>query len=486
MAVFGRILLWILILLLVLLLIAVIRALGMKMPAPGARKACSVDQAGLDAYAAQFGSLLKIRTISKNEEDDLSQFDRLHEQIDKLFPLCAKTLTREVHDGTLLYHWQGRDAKALPILLMGHQDVVPASEEGWTCPPFAGEVKDGVLYGRGTLDDKCNIFTQMSAIEQLLKEGFVPACDVWLEYSINEEISGHGAANAVKWFQSKGIRFAIVLDEGGAVVDRAMPGMDRPYAVVGITEKGYIDVKITAKGSGGHSSAPRKSTCVTRLTSFMDEVNRKQPFRRHIAKPVKDMFTGLAPSFSFPMRLILGNLWLFEPLLVKVLPAASAQAGALLGTTCCFTMMKGSEAPNVIPSEAYVVANLRPGFEQGVQESLAVLKRYADRYDLQMEVLSQRECSPITPTDTAVYHYLEQCIRECYPDCGCSPYVMTGGTDCRWYPPVSGNCLRFAPIRMSAKQMGSCHGIDECVDLPALSDGIDFYKHFLRGWQNQQ
>lgn len=430
----------------------------------------------------RFARMIRIPTLSRNPGEDLTQFDKLHEVIDDLFPLCKKNLEKTVLDGVLLYHWKGSDPDKLPILLMGHQDVVPVDENNWTEKPFGGEIKDGRLYGRGTIDDKCNIFTQMSAIEDLLKKGFVPKQDIWLEYSVNEETSGPGAASAVKWFQEHHITFDCAWDEGGAVVDKAMKGMDRPYAVIGITEKGYMDVKITARGEGGHSSAPKKNTTVSRLTDFMYEVNHSHPFEMKMTPHVKAMFANLAPSFGFGMRLIFGNLWLFSGLLTKLMPSINAEGAAMLGTTCTFTMMHGSEASNVIPSEAYVIANLRTGFTQDTKETLDILKKIAGKYDLDVEVLYERESSPVTPTDSKVYHYLENCIAHQFPDCGCSPYVMTGGTDNRSYAVLTKNCLRFYPVRLTSDQLGRMHGNDENISLDSCSDAIDFYEYFIENY----
>lgn len=481
----GMILLWVVIIFLILVLIAVIHTLTLKAPERKPAKPCARTADELNEMGNRFARLIQVKTISLPDDSDaLEPFDQLHLVIDELFPLCHQQLEKTVLHGVLIYRWKGKDSKAMPILLMGHQDVVPADPEGWSQPPFSGNINEGKLWGRGTLDDKCNIFCEMSAVENLLKQGFVPPCDVYLQYSVNEETSGHGAESAVNWFKERNIRFAAVWDEGGAVIDKAMAGMDRPYAVIGITEKGYIDLKITARGAGGHSSAPKSVTAVTRLADFMHEVDHAQPFKREFTPQVSAMFTNMAPSFGFGMRLLLGNLWLFNPLLTVVMPKINAQAGALLGTTCTFTMMKGSDATNVIPTEAYVIANLRTGFTEGVDASVAKLQKIADKYDLSLEILSSREASPVTPQDSNVFKYLQQCIADCYPDCGCSPYVMTGGTDSRHYSCISDNVLKFYPIRITSAQLGSMHNINECIDLTSCSDAIDFYQYFLEHYQS--
>ncbi|MBO5976516.1 MAG: M20/M25/M40 family metallo-hydrolase, partial [Oscillospiraceae bacterium] len=296
--------------------------------------------------------------------------------------------------------------------------------------------------------------------------------------------SGSGASMAVEWFRERGISFAIVLDEGGAVIEQAVPGMDRPYAVVGITEKGYVDVKISASGKGGHSSTPPRHTPAARLFAFAAEVEKRRPFRKAIIPETKAMFAALAPSFSFGLRMVLCNLWLFRGVLKAVMPRISSFGEAMLATTCCFTMMEGSQKANVIPKEPYLVANLRPSVHQNSDESLRVLKKYADKYDLKIEVLTKRDASPVSNIASKEYAYLCECIREHYPDCGVSPYVIMGGTDCRHYHEISENALRFSPVRMTNAQMASCHAVDENVSVDALAEGVEFFIRFLKGWKN--
>lgn len=202
-----KILLCLLAIVLVLLLVAVIHTCFLRLPQPQPRKPCSRNEAELHEMGERFARMIRVPTLSRNPGEDLSQFDRLHEVIDDLFPLCHEHLEKTVLDGVLLYRWKGKNPDKLPFLMMGHQDVVPVDEKSWHEKPFDGEIRDGKLYGRGTIDDKCNIFCQMSAIEDLLKKGFVPEQDIWLEYSVNEETSGPGAANAVKWFQDHHIVF---------------------------------------------------------------------------------------------------------------------------------------------------------------------------------------------------------------------------------------------------------------------------------------
>ena len=430
----------------------------------------------------KLGAMVRIPTVSKHEHEDLSQFYRFHQELEKLFPLIHEKLEKTVLNGTLLYRWNGADQGKLPVLFMGHQDVVPASDEGWSVPAYSGVTKDGCLYGRGTLDCKGTMYVQLQAVEELLDEGFIPPCDVYLEYSINEETGGDGAASAMRYLREKGIRFAFVMDEGGAVIDEAVPGMDKPYAVIGVTEKGYMDVKITAKGKGGHSSTPPRNTPAARLFAFAAEIERKRPFKKVLIPEVQEMFRQMAPAFSLPLRFLLGNLWLTKPLVMAAMPMVSPFGEALMATTCCFTQMKGSDAANVIPKEPYLIANLRCSVHQNCEESLNVLKKYGKKYDLHFEVLQQRDASPVSDIHSAAYGFIEKTIKAHFPDAGVSPYLIMGGTDCRHFHALTDTALRFAPVRMTNEQNASCHAVDENVTIESLAEGVRFYKRLLKDY----
>lgn len=474
---------WILLgLLAALLCTALVRTLLLKAP-PAVPSEDVIDKALLTGYAEKLGDMIRIPTVSKAEDEDLSLFYAFHRELERLFPQVHSKLEKTLLQGTLLYRWPGRDKDALPILLMGHQDVVPADDKGWRVGAFSGEILDGKIYGRGALDCKSTMFVELQAVEELLSEGFTPKCDVYLEYSINEETGGAGAANAMEYLKAQGIRLALVMDEGGAVIDKAVEGMDRPYAVIGVTEKGYMDVKITARGKGGHSSTPPRNTPAARLFAFAHEIERKRPFRRKLTPEALEMFRAMAPAFSLPLRLVLGNIWLFKPLLMVLMPLVSPFGEAVMATTCCFTMMEGSGAANVIPKEPYLVANLRTAAHQGCDASLAVLEKYARKYNLELEVLLRRDASPVSNIRSKEFAYTVEKIRSHFPEAGVAPYLIMGGTDCRHFHALTENALRFAPVPMTAEQSASCHAVDENVTAASLVKGVRFFRDFLKDWE---
>ena len=473
------ILLVLLAVLLLLLLAAVIRAALMKRkkgePSPSALDAMALDN---DRYVADLARMIGYPTVSRRGETDLAVFAAYRRELESLFPLLHERLEKTVmDDGSLLFRWRGKESQKPAVVLMSHSDVVEATGQ-WSHPPFEGEVAQGRIWGRGTMDTKGSLCAILEAVEGLLADGFTPPVDVYIASSCNEEIMGEGAPKTVKHLLDQGVKLDLVLDEGGAVVEAPMPGLKGHYAMLGILEKGYADVRFVARSKGGHSSTPPKHTPISRLSAFVDHVERHPPFKKKFTPPVKDMFAALAPDMAFPFRLLFGNLWLFGPLLKAVMPGISGQAGALLRTTCAFTMAEGSGAPNVIPETASVTANLRFMVHQPMEDSLEKLRRIAARFDVEMEVLEAHDCSPVVDTQSAAYRYVESCVRKVFPEAGVAPYVMLGGTDARHYAPYA-TAVRFAPLVISGAQMAAVHGRDENIDTAALSGAVGFYRYVL-------
>jgi len=257
-------------------------------------------------------------------------------------------------------------------------------------------------------------------------------------------------------------------------------GVPGNFAMVGVYEKGTGDLKFTARSSGGHASAPRKNTPLARLARFITRVEKANPMTVKFSPEVESMFSRLAPYASFPLRLVLGNLWLFKPILKKALPAISPQAAAMLQTTVAFTMAKGSDGYNIIPQEAYVTANLRFIPHQKVAESVEVLTKLAAKYDIETEVLMADDPSPSLDLTGRAFRLTEAAIARSFPGLPASPYVVTGATDCRFYNDVCDNCVRFAPVIFGPQQMKGMHGIDECIETSCLPGAVDYYKNLIR------
>ena len=441
-----------------------------------------VDGEKAAKYAKDLSRMIRCETISVRESGPAEKVARYRAELEQLFPLVHERLERTLIGDAMLFKWRGTDPARGAVVLMAHSDVVPAAGE-WDHPPFAGEIADGCVWGRGAMDTKGSLCALFNAVEELLAEGFTPPCDVYLASSNNEEIMGDGAPNTVTWLTDHGVKLDLVLDEGGAVIEAPMPGLNGKYAMLGVLEKGYADVRFTAVSAGGHSSTPPKGTPLARLAAFVNRVETRPPFPVKITPPVKAMFAAMAPDMAFPFRLLFGNLWLFGPLLKRVIPKVSGQAGALLHTTCAFTMAQGSDAPNVIPAQASVTANLRFMVHQGREASLQALEKLANKYGLRMEVLYACDCSPVVDVHSAGYAYIRQCVREVFPEAGIAPYVMLGGTDAKHYAKVCDCALRFAPTVLTPQQLASMHASNENLSVDALARAVAFYRRVLTGYR---
>lgn len=473
-------LLFILAVIVIIVAVCLIRAIKVKASSSEKAPAISWTKEEEDKYASVLSDMIKVATVSKARGEDYSDFIELQKVMEKHYPNIFATLEKHDFEGNLLRLWKGTKPEKGAILLMGHQDVVPAAEKEWTRDPFSGAIEDGCIHGRGAMDCKSTLSAEWDAVEELIAEGFRPEEDIWLFSSVNEEISGGGAIDAAKYLKEKGIRLNAVLDEGGAVIGNVFPGLSKPCAAIGIVEKGFCNIKFTARGKGGHASTPPKNTPIARLGMFIAEVEKTDPFKRELITPIPEMFTSIAGHLIFPLRLVMSNLWLFKGLLAKVLPLFSPMAGAFVRTTCAFTMAQGSEAPNVIPDSASVICNMRPSVHQKAEESIDVLRQIAKKYDIETEVLLSRDPSNVADHEGKEFRYLTKCIEEAIPDVIPIPYLMTGGTDCRQFEIVSDNCLRFTPTRLTPEQLAAMHAANESIGVSALAEGVKFYKYYIQ------
>ncbi len=459
-----------------LLLIAVLRTLLTRrkqsayQPAP--------DPARAMAYAGKLSAMVRHETVASREEPCVEKFLAFHRLLEELFPLVHRHLEKTEIDGNLLYYWKGRSAQR-PIVLMAHQDVVPAEGE-WMHAPYSGDIADGLVWGRGSADTKCSLMAFLQAAEELLAQGYVPAQDVYLSSSCTEEFGGDGASKLVAELRRRGVRPWLVCDEGGGIISEPVGGIRGNFAMVGVFEKGMANVKFTACSDGGHASAPPRHSPVTRLADFVHGVEKKSPFRMKLLPEVSGMFRKLAPYAGFPLRLVFGNLWLFGPLLKRLMPMISPQAAAMLRTTIAFTMQSGSEACNVLPQEAAVWANLRFIPHQGKDESLCRIRDRAARHGLETEVILASDYSPSLDIHGPAWQQVERTIAASFSGLPAVPYVVTGGTDARFYQEICDNCVRFSPVIYGPAQLRGMHGLNETIGVDCLPGAVDFYKNLIQ------
>lgn len=428
-------------------------------------------------HANRLAELIKIKTVSSSALC-AEEFERFRVALKETFPKVFQNAVVENFDGSLLVRIKGNSDKA-PIMLMNHYDVVEAGD-GWKYPPYSGTIAAGKLWGRGAIDTKGGLYSMFEAVEELLESGFEFDRDVYLETSSNEETTGDGARKISKELERRGLKFQFVLDEGGMIVEEPLAGTYGDFALIGVGEKATAMVKFIAKSSGGHSSTPEKNSPLVRIAKFMVEVEDKKLFKAKLSKTVRTMFKRISKKMNSPLKIVLRNPLLFAPAIKFAMPRVSNTAAAMLKTTVAFTMAKASDGDNVIPDEAYVVANIRYSHHQGSEESLAILKKLAYKHDLIVEVVDGGETSPVCSYKSAEFKFVEKIVEEVFPSALVSPYVMTGASDCRFMSVLSENCLRFSPFKVTNEQLASIHGKDENVDVESLSSAVEFYKKILK------
>ena len=429
-------------------------------------------------YAEKLSEMIKYETVSVLGEIQREKFLGFHKVLEELFPLVHANLEKTEINGSLMFKWTGKNHDK-PVVLMGHQDVV-AAEGTWLHEPFSGDIEDGKVWGRGAGDTKCSVMAFLQAAEELLAEGYEPLQDIYLCSSNTEEIGGEGAPKTVAELERRGVKPFLVCDEGGAIVEEPMAGFPGYYAMVGVLEKGSGNVKVIARSNGGHSSTPSKNSPIARLSKFVCDIERHNPMRSDLEPELVSMFGRIADYGPFYMRFLLGNLWLTKPLLKLAGPYLGDQVAALMRTTIAFTQQSGSQGANVLPQEASITVNMRYIPHQDKDESIAIIRRIASKYDLDVEELDGDSSFPPVKTDGEAFRMVEDVIAEVFPGLPVIPYVMTGGTDAAYYQKICDACIRFSPVLYSSEQMDSMHGLNENVDTVSLPGAVDFYKTIIK------
>ncbi|MFE6647607.1 M20/M25/M40 family metallo-hydrolase [Nocardioides sp. NPDC057772] len=429
----------------------------------------------LDPVAA-LQAALRAPTVNDGSAGEAEAFAQLHEALREHFPLLHATLDLTPVGGHgLLFRWPGASPEK-PVVLMAHQDVVPIAGE-WTHDPFGGEIVDGVIHGRGTLDDKGQLVAICAAVEGLLADGCTPAYDVWLSFGSDEETTGAAARAAVAELRTQGVEPWFVLDEGGAVAFDAFPGVAAPVGVVGVAEKGTTDVRLRVTGDGGHSSTPRQNGPTARLARAITRLDRmSMPVQ--LPAPTVEMFEQIAPYAAKPLRPVLANAGRLAPALARLLPRLGPEPAALTRTTVAITTLEGSPAANVIASAASAGVNLRIMIGETVAEVVERLRAAIGDRQVEIEVVRAGEPSPVSPRDEA-FAKITDAITEVFPEAVPAPYTVMAATDSRFFYEICDRVYRFAPFRMTAAQRATIHAADENIRVDDYLDGIRFYRRLI-------
>ena len=450
---------------------------------PKAQPEVSNEEYAFDKEASveALAQLVRCRTVSYNDpaQEEDAEFEKLISLLPGLYPRVFDVCSvRQLPDRGLLLRWPGKN-HGDPAVLMAHYDVVPVNEENWEKPPFAGIIEDGVLWGRGTLDTKVTFNGIFSAANYLIGKGFQPENDIYFAFSGGEEVNGKGAPNIVRYFADHHIRPAMVVDEGGAVVENVFPGVKQPCGLIGIAEKGMMNVRYRTRSAGGHASAPKPHTPVGVLAAACKKVE-DHPFKAHIQGPAAQMFDTLG-RYSTPLyRMIFANMWCFGWVIDLLGRLSGGEMNALVRTTVAFTQMEGSSARNVIPPEARMVANMRLNPHDSVSSALSYLQKTVNNKDVEITVLESFEPSPISETDCPVWDKVASAVASTWRGCIVAPYLMVQCSDSRHYGEISNHVYRFSAMDMTAEERATIHGNNERIRLESIHKAVEFYIRLMK------
>ncbi len=438
--------------------------------------------------AEHLAEAIRFKTISKlsMDETDFEPFNNYHRWLEKTYPKLHATLKKEVvNQHSLLYYWKGTDSTLKPVLFASHLDVVPVDEvtlPAWHADQFKGEIKQGFIWGRGTLDMKNHTIGLFEAVEILVASNFQPKRDIYFALGQDEEISGkNGAKNIAALLKKKGIQLAAVVDEGGMISHGLVPGVETPVALIGVGEKEYVTVNLIAKGIPGHSSNPPRQTAIgilARAIALLDD----SPFKAQPELAIETL-KKIAYLFPFSTRFVLANTWLLKSVLVKQL-GKRVQTNALIRTTHAATVIKGGIKDNILPAEAHAKINFRllPGDSQ--ESVLQHIRKVVDdpRVEVEIDMADAWGPSKVSTMDTPAYKTLELVISQVFGEVPVAPYLLMFATDARHYQDVSEQLYHFSPLTIETDDLGRMHGIDERISTDALAGMVKFYARLLKVW----
>ena len=427
------------------------------------------------------GEMIKCKTISHRDPslDDCAEFERFEKFLPELFPgVYAKCSFEKVGNRGLLLRWKGKSPDS-PSVFMSHYDVVSVEEKDWEKPAFEGIVDNGVLWGRGTLDTKGTLNGILQAAESLIGEGFVPKNDIYFAFGGNEEVNGDGSYGIVQLFKERGITPGLVLDEGGAVCTGVFPGVKDPIALIGIGEKGMVNVEYTVKGGGGHSSSPKAGGPVARLSKACLNVE-KATFKYTVSKPTAELFNTAGRHSTFLYRVIFANQWCFGPVLSLYAKLSGGEFNAVVRTTTAFTQMEGSQGVNVIPPVAKMASNHRiiPG--ETVESVVEHIKNAVNDENVEISLINGNNPSVISQTNCEAYERVRSAVAETWQEAIVSPYLMVAGSDSRHWGEISDKVYRFSAMALSKEERGYIHGNNERIPFATISRTVEFFVRIMK------
>ena len=468
--------------------VLVARTLLYPQPAPATADATVPDVAAFDPapIAARLSEAVRIRTITLQPGDPQpgmeAPWTELHAFLEASYPRIHAELSLERIAGlTLKYVWEGANPDLAPIVLMAHQDVVPVNlgtADDWLHPPFEGAIADGYVWGRGTMDDKASMIAILEAVERLLAEGFRPERPIHLLFGHDEEVQGSGVRTAAEAYEAAGVRPYLVLDEGFSTIER-FPLTGKPASLIGVSEKGYMTVRLTAPAQGGHSSIPPRESGAVRIARAVVALEETQRPLNLDREPVQAMLKGSAADMPFLTRLAIANAWLFGPFIDAQL-SASGPANAVMRTTTAPTMLEGSVKENVLPQRASAVVNFRLHPADSPEDVLVHVQRLVGPYEVEVEIVgAPNPASPVTPTDGAPWAAMAGVAKGVAPEAPILPGLVLGATDARYFANRAEAVFRYHPAIYNDADIAGFHGTNERMAVENLARMAEGYTRLI-------
>ena len=467
-------------LILIFIIVILIRTLCFKPPVVPKEKADAVVM-DRDKIVTDMVDMIRCKTVS-NRDDALvnwDEYEKFENLLKERFPnIHTKCKLQKIGKTGLLYFLEGK-LHDKPSVCMAHYDVVPAEEEHWSKPAFEGIIEDDMIWGRGTLDTKGTLCGIMEALDMMLKNGYIPKQDLYLSFSGEEEIDGNSCANIVTYLEERGIKPAFVLDEGGAVVDHVFPGVNEKCALVGIGEKGGVNLNFTLESAGGHSSTPPVHSVLGQLSKAVCKIE-KHPFQCQLTKPVAELYNTLGRYSTLLYRMIFANLWCFLPVLDIICRRNGGELNALMRTTAVVTRMEGSKAYNVLPSKASFGVNMRLLGKDTIESAIMYFKKIIRNDKINIELVNGMNASPYSDTSCEEWGRLCNVIRQTWSEVIVSPYLMMACSDSRHYCRITDRVYRFSAMYLSKEERAMIHGNNERISIATLLKTVEFYVRLLQ------
>lgn len=435
------------------------------------KKEIKIDNEKVKKELSEF---IKFKTISSsNDSIDVNEFKQAFLKLKAMFPVVFKMTENFQNDDLLLYFKLKGQSNLKPTVLMAHYDVVP-SGDGWTFDPFGGEITEEYIVGRGALDTKCTLIASLSALEEKLKIGYVPANDIYLLFGSNEEVFGDSQKNMVAELKAKNVHPYLVLDEGGGIIKNAFPFVKEKIAVIALVEKGMVNIELKVKGNPGHSSTPPKETPITIISKAIVKLN-KHPMKARYCRTSLKMIDTLGRHMPFLIKIVFANMWLFKGILKKVFTKISRDTLAIVNSTFAFTIINAGKISNVLPDECSCTINVRINPVDTVDDVINHIRKVVndERVTISLSNASRqyKECDFNNPA----YSIVTDTIKETYDGVISTPFVMIGGTDGRHYNEISDMVVRFSPIDITNEERKGIHGYDEKIKISTLEKCREFY-----------